>query len=122
VTVIRDKSGRFAKGWRGGPGRPLGKRNYLTEVFLQAFGDDFAEHGAAVIEEVRKTKPAVYLQAAASLVPRQMTVERTSLLGDLSDEELYQLEEMLAALPARTVRELELNGAAIALEPEAKDS
>ena len=88
-------------------------RNRLTEVALAALGADFAEHGAAVIEEVRKTKPHVYLQVVASLLPRQLHVERTSVLGELSDEELQLLEEHLAAVRARTVRELEINGAAI---------
>jgi hypothetical protein len=103
----------FKPGWSGGPGRPPGKRNYLTEVALAALSTDFELHGAATIEEVRKTKPHVYLQIVASLLPRQLQVERTSVLGELSDEEIAQIEEMLAASRAKTVRELEqLNGAA----------
>ena len=41
-------------GHQGGPGRPKGKRNYLTEVVLQAFGDDFALYGKS---EPYKTGP-----------------------------------------------------------------
>jgi hypothetical protein len=33
----------------GGPGRPPGMRNKLTEIALRALGDDFAVHGSAVI-------------------------------------------------------------------------
>jgi hypothetical protein len=33
-VVIRDKSGRYLKGMQGGPGRPIGSRNKLTEHFL----------------------------------------------------------------------------------------
>ena len=32
VTVVRKSNGQFAAGWRGGPGRPRGKRNYLSEI------------------------------------------------------------------------------------------
>jgi len=85
-------------------------RNKLTELALQALGDDFFEHGAAVIAQVRRERPHHYLSIIASLMPRQLNVERSSPLSDLSDEELHQLEEMLAALRARTVRQI--NGVA----------
>jgi hypothetical protein len=87
----------FKPGWKGGPGRPPGKRNYLTEIAFGALGDDFALHGAAVIKEVRETKPLVYLQVVASLLPRQVQMEKLSPLGELTDEELLLLEEHLAA-------------------------
>ena len=117
MTIVRKTNGQFAPGWRGGPGRPKGKRNYLTEVFLEKFGDDFALHGASVIEEVRKTKPHVYLACAASLCPRQMQIERQSVFSELTDEELQLLEEHLAASRAKLVRNIERhNGTAI--EPE----
>ena len=70
----------FQPGCVPGPGRPPGKRNRLTEIVLQALAADFAEHGAAVIEDVRKTRPHVYLQVYASLMPRQLTVEKLSHL------------------------------------------
>ena len=87
----------FQPGCAPGPGRPRGQRNRLTEVALTALGADFAEHGAAVIEEVRKTKPHVYLQVVASLLPRQVQMEKLSPFSDLTDAELEQLERYLAA-------------------------
>jgi hypothetical protein len=107
VAAVRKTNGQFAPGWRGGPGRPRGMRNRLTEVALQALGDDFALHGSAVIEEVRKTKPHVYLQIVASLLPRQVSIEKLSPFSDLTDEELQLLEEHLAASRARLVQQLE---------------
>lgn len=104
----------FKKGCAPGPGRPPGKRNYLTEVVLEALANDFNEHGLAVIEKVRREKPHVYLQACVSLLPKQMHVERSSPLGELSDDELLLLEEHLAATRAKLVQKLELeprNGA-----------
>jgi hypothetical protein len=74
-----------------------------------------------VIEEVRKTKPHVYLQVVASLLPRQVQMEKLSPLSDITDEELHQIEELLAATRARTVRELEINGAA-SFPPASPDS
>jgi hypothetical protein len=56
-----------------------------------------------------------YLSIVASLMPRQLNVERTSPLGELSDEELQLLGEDLAASRAKLVQKL--NGTAIALEP-----
>jgi hypothetical protein len=58
------------------------------------------------------------LSAVVSLLPKQTTVETLSPLGDLTDEEIAMLDEMLAASRARLVRELEPHdGAAIALDP-----
>jgi hypothetical protein len=95
-------------------------RNRLSEVALAALGDDFAEHGKAVIEQVRRERPHHYLSVVASLLPRQLHVERVSPLGELSDEELRMVDELLSAMRARTVRELEINGAALELEPSEK--
>jgi hypothetical protein len=112
----------FQKGCAPGPGRPPGARNRLTEVALAALNEDFALHGPSVIEKVRLERPHHYLSVVASLLPRQLHVERSSPLGELSDEELRMVDELLSAMRARTVRELEINGAAIELKPEAQDS
>ena len=117
--ALRRPNGTFAPGWRGG-GRPAGSRNRLSEIALGMLAENFEEHGEETIEEVRKSLPHIYLKIIAGLLLRSLHVERTSVLGELSDEELQLLEEHLAAVRARTVRELEINGAAIALEPEAK--
>ena len=79
----------------------------MTEVALQALGDDFAEHGKAAIEKVRLEKTHVYLQIVASLLPRQVSIEKLSPLSDISDEELELLTEHLNAMRARLVLELE---------------
>ena len=97
----------FKPGHPGGPGRPPGMRNRLTEIALQALGDDFAEHGKAAIEKVRREKTHIYLSIVASLLPRQVSIEKLSPFSDISDEELQQLEEYLAATRARLVQQLE---------------
>jgi hypothetical protein len=105
----------FQPGCAPGPGRPPGARNKLSELALQALGDDFAEHGPDVIKKVRETRPHHYLSIVASLLPGQLTVEKLSPLGELSDEELAMMEELLTASRAKLVQQH--NGAAIALEP-----
>jgi hypothetical protein len=45
-------------------------RNKLSEEFIAALCEDFKLHGEAVIETVRKTKPADCLKIVAALVPR----------------------------------------------------
>lgn len=97
----------FKPGWKGGPGRPPGMRNRLSETFLQALNNDFAEHGAAAIEKVRREKTHVYLSVIASLCPRQLSIERTTPFSDLTDEELDQLQRFLSASRAHPVAEID---------------
>ena len=85
---------RFQPGQSGNlAGRPKGARNKLSENFINAFALDFEQHGAAVIEKVRKERPQDYLKVAASLLPKQMEIEagRTRPLSELSDGELIEL-------------------------------
>jgi hypothetical protein len=107
VTQNRTKEGRFVVGWQGGPGRPAGSRSKLSETFLQTLAADFATHGASVIEQVRRERPHHYLSVCASLVPKELHVERTSQLGELSDAELQLVEDVLTAQRARLVQQIE---------------
>ncbi|MDW9802795.1 hypothetical protein GOA91_07665 [Sinorhizobium meliloti] len=73
----------------GNPGRPKGARNKLGEAFLEAMHADFEEHGASVIETVRKEKPDQYLKVVASILPKDLNVNINSM-DDLTDEQLIQ--------------------------------
>ena len=110
-AVMRTKSGQFAKGWSGGPGRPAGQRNRLTETVTTFLSEDFERHGRDVIEAVRTKHPQIYLSACVSLLPKQQQVEKVSPLGHLTDEEIAMLEEMLSSAKAKLI-EHEQNGAA----------
>jgi hypothetical protein len=59
--------------------------------------EDFELHGREVIERVREKYPQVYLSAIVSLLPKQQQIEKLSPLSDITDEELAQIEELLAA-------------------------
>lgn len=67
-------SGKFQKGKPGGPGRPKGGRNRLSEALLSMLAKDFEEHGAQAIQTVREEHPDTYLRVAASLVPKELVV------------------------------------------------
>jgi hypothetical protein len=117
---------QFKAGNPGGPGRQLGSRNRLSETMLALLNSDAAEHGAAVIEEVRKTKPHIWLQCVCSLLPKQIAVEKLSPLADISDEDLAAITELLRQKNAKTVRELkkleQQSGAVLELEANVADS
>lgn len=77
-------------GQSGNPaGRPKGARSKLGEAFLKALQQDFAEHGAAVIERVRLTKPDAYLRIIAYLLPRDVNLN-VDPFEDLTDADLIQ--------------------------------
>jgi hypothetical protein len=106
AAPLKPHRGQFQPGNPGG-GRPLGARNRLSETMLALLNTEATEHGAAVIAEVRKTKPHVWLQCMCALLPKQLSVEKLSPLGDLSDAELDLLEEYLRGQRAQLVPELE---------------
>lgn len=92
-VVIKDEKGRFLPGTTCG-GRPKGSRNKLGEAFVEALHDDFLAHGPATIARVREEDPTAYVKVCASLLPKEIKVERTE---DMTDDELNQRIKQLAA-------------------------
>ena len=91
-------NGKFAPGWSGNPGGSLeGTRRSFNKDFLLTLAADFKKHGAAAIEKVRKQQPAAYMKICALLVPREMKVEHSNAIKDLTDEELEAMIEYLKA-------------------------
>ena len=91
-------NGKFAPGWSGNPGGSLeATRRSFNKDFLLALAADFKKHGAGAIEKVRKTQPAAYMKICALLVPREMQIEHSSTIKQMSDE---QIEEAIAAIQA----------------------
>ena len=81
--VERDARGRFLTGGKAGPGRRPGSRNRHSENFLAAFANDFEQHGTAVIEQVRRQSPEVWLKLAGDLLPRE-TAQKMEGAGEAS--------------------------------------
>lgn len=69
------KDTQFKVGNPGGPGRPLGSRNKLSEYFLHELADHFEEHGREAIEQVFRERPGEYLRIIASLIPKELMLE-----------------------------------------------
>ena len=115
----RDQGGRFQTGNIGGPGRPRRSRNLLGEEFVAAVHRDWAQHGAAVLARVRIENPGSYLRVIASLVPRDVIIQRTpSEFDDLSDAELVELlQEEARALLEGSGREEQWTEALATLAP-----
>jgi hypothetical protein len=90
--MSRDRKGRFVTGNNGGPGRPRGSRNLLSEEFLTAVYQDWTKNGKAVLAKVRSNNPTGYLRVVASLVPRDIHVQSTTSDFDkLTDAQLLEL-------------------------------
>jgi hypothetical protein len=88
-------------GWKLMP-PPL---QFLTDLYA-----DRVENGAAAIKKVRETRPDVYLKVVASILPKQLEIERDPFDG-LTDDQLAALiaaarnalgieEEVEGAIPA----------------------
>jgi hypothetical protein len=94
--TTRDERGRFKTGNIGG-GRPKGARNKLSDVLLSVIVDDFAEYGADAVARLRQHDPATYLRLVASLVPRELILQREEGpavdYAELSEAEVVRLLE-----------------------------
>ena len=82
----------------GNPGgTPEATRRAFNKRFLLDLAEDWQQHGQEVFKRVRRESPAAYLKVCAMLVPREMKVEHSSGVKDLTDE---QLEQAIAAIKA----------------------
>ena len=73
-------------------------RHLLNQEFMQALLLHFRQHGKKAIEKVARNQPAVYVKILALLVPREMQVEHTNSIKQMSDEELEAAIEALQAM------------------------
>jgi len=69
--------GQFKVGNPGGPGRPKGSKNKLSEYVLRELSEHFEEHGRLAIERLFENSPGEYLRVVASLIPKELILEKT---------------------------------------------
>lgn len=98
LTAPKQRGRPFMPGQSGNPsGRPKGAKNKLTDLFLSAIADDFAEHGAEALARVRAQDPASYLKIVGGLIPRELVLQREESpavdYAELSHDELVDLLE-----------------------------
>ena len=84
------------KPWEpGGPspspaGRGKGHLNKFSKAFLQSVSAKWREHGDAVLEEVRRDDPGLFLRVCASLIPKELLVvtHSTTPVAQMTEKEL----------------------------------
>jgi hypothetical protein len=75
-------------GKSGNPnGRPRGHRDKLTNLFLMNVASLWEEKGSKALEDALRTDPVQFCKMVASLMPKEVVVEKRPE-ADLTDEEL----------------------------------
>jgi hypothetical protein len=65
---------------------------------MQALLLNFRHQGKKAIEKVARNQPAVYVKILALLVPREMQVEHTNRIKQMTDEQLEAAVELLQGM------------------------
>jgi hypothetical protein len=68
----RSKTGQFLPGRQGGPGRPIGSRNRLSEKFLSDLQKVWLKKGAKALDKVADENPEILVRVVASILPKQL--------------------------------------------------
>jgi hypothetical protein len=71
-----------------------------AQIRPRALAADFKKHGAAAIEKVRKQQPAAYMKICAHLVPREMKLEHSGGIKEMTDEQIERSIELIKGMLA----------------------
>ncbi len=75
------KNTQFKAGHSGGPGRPKGSKNKLSEAFLLDLYEHYMEEGKETIKRVCEKDPGLYVRIISQLVPKDLDISHS---GDIS--------------------------------------
>ena len=97
--VDMERKMTFQRGFSGNPGGNRHRtRHLLNQEFMQALPLNFRHDGKRAIEKVARNQPAAYLKILALLVPREMQVEHTNLIKQMSDEQIEAAIEAIQGM------------------------
>jgi hypothetical protein len=88
-------SGSVGCGWSGGG--DVRARRRLNAATFEALQRAFDKGGQKAIEKVMKTQPAIFLKMLVLLVPRELQVEHSGSVKEMTDQ---QIEDAIAAIKA----------------------
>jgi hypothetical protein len=95
--LLRDETGRFVPGTKGGPGR--GHVSLTAKPFLESITEAWIEHGQSVLARVVEEKPDIFLRVCASLVPKELLIRQINEgLKPNRDESIARIERLLEKL------------------------
>jgi hypothetical protein len=98
-AVDMERKMTFQQGFSGNPGGNRHRtRHLLNQEFMQALLLNFRHEGKRAIEKVARNQPGVYLKILALLVPREMQVEHTNRIKQMTDEQLDAAVELLQGM------------------------
>jgi hypothetical protein len=94
----RTANGQWAKGHSGRTAYDAGRaRRQLNVSTIAALQEAFNRGGRKAIDKVMKNNPAMFLKMLVLLVPREMQIEHSSTVKQMSDA---QIEDAIAAIEA----------------------
>jgi hypothetical protein len=110
------------RGWyKGMPtpnpaGRGKGNLNKFSQQLVADFAANWREHGAAAIEQLRKENIVAYVKIATSLVPRELLLQVSRPMEQLSDAELQEAAAQEREHANALVEHIRLRGGAQLIE------
>ena len=96
--VARDEQGRWLRGIPGGPGRPVGSRNKLSQDFLGDLQEDWGQYGTEILRIMREKFPEIYFQSLVKLA----MIHRVELGPPQAFERPRTREEVLHKMEERS--------------------
>jgi hypothetical protein len=100
-VIERKPNGQFAKGSSGNlGGNAQRSRHALNADTIREMHLAFRRGGRKAIEKVMRNQPAVFLKLLVLLVPREMKIEHSRGVKEMTDEQIERsielIQEMLA--------------------------